>query len=102
MEWLDRHFGLHVFSEVHFGNHFAMHGTSRTKAQICREVGADVLIDDNPAYAYDCALHGLHVLLFNWNMRYPWSSLPDKCDPEAGPSRVPVVSCSPFTTYRPW
>jgi hypothetical protein len=64
---------------VHFGNHFAKAGTSRKKSDICLDIGADVLIDDNPKYAYDCAIHGCQVLLFNWKMGYPWSNLPDEC-----------------------
>lgn len=79
MEWLDRHFGLHLFSGVHFGNHFSMTGASRSKSEICMDIGAHVLVDDNPSYAFDCASHGVHVLLFNWDLRYPWSQVPDRC-----------------------
>jgi hypothetical protein len=35
LEWIDRHFpGL--FQEVYFGNHFALHGASRSKSEICK------------------------------------------------------------------
>lgn len=74
-EWLDRHYpGL--FSKVYFGNHFALHGTSRAKSDICKEVGASVLIDDNPGYALECAAAGINVLLYDWEHAYPWSKLP--------------------------
>jgi hypothetical protein len=34
LDWLDAHFpGL--FSEVYFGNHFALQGASRSKSDIC-------------------------------------------------------------------
>jgi hypothetical protein len=80
LSWLDTHFP-DVFSSVHFGNHFAKAGTSKKKSEICLEIGADVLIDDNPKYAYDCAMHGCQVLLYNWRMEYPWSNLLDECAP---------------------
>jgi thiamine monophosphate synthase len=48
---------------------------SRKKSDICRAVGARVLIDDNPAYAVECATAGIHVLLFDWQDGYPWSKL---------------------------
>ncbi|EFN53768.1 hypothetical protein CHLNCDRAFT_10527, partial [Chlorella variabilis] len=72
LDWLDRHFP-EVFTEVHFGNHFALEGTSKKKSEICRAIGAEVLIDDNPAYAVECAQAGIHVLLYDWDHAYPWS-----------------------------
>ncbi len=38
-----------------------------------RSIGASVLIDDNPGYALDCAEAGINVLLFDWDLSYPWS-----------------------------
>ncbi|KAJ0981014.1 hypothetical protein J5N97_009269 [Dioscorea zingiberensis] len=71
LEWIEKHYpGL--FQEVHFGNHFALHGQSRSKSEICRSLGAQVLIDDNPRYALECAEVGLKVLLFDYNNSYPW------------------------------
>ncbi|GIL50374.1 hypothetical protein Vafri_6587 [Volvox africanus] len=75
LEWLDRHYGG-LFEEVYFGNHFALEGKSRTKSDICRTIGARVLIDDNPSYALECAAAGIHVLLYDWDGAYPWSKLP--------------------------
>lgn len=77
--WLDQNFPG-VFPEVHFGNHFALEGTSRKKSEICREIKADVLIDDNPGYAMDCAEAGMQVLLFDWNLKYPWAKT-EECGP---------------------
>ncbi|KAK9830735.1 hypothetical protein WJX74_004534 [Apatococcus lobatus] len=70
--WLDQHYPQ-TFREVFFGNHFAKEGATRTKSDICREVGASVLVDDNPGYAVDCATAGLQVLLYDWQMSYPWN-----------------------------
>ncbi|RVW78184.1 Monothiol glutaredoxin-S17 [Vitis vinifera] len=38
------------------GNHFALYGESRPKLEICRSLGAKVVIDDNPRYAIVYAL----------------------------------------------
>ena len=35
LRWIDLHFPG-IFKEVHFGNHWAMEGTSKPKSQICR------------------------------------------------------------------
>ena len=40
---------------------------------LCRGVGAQILIDDNPDYAVDCAENGIEVLLFDLDNSYPWS-----------------------------
>ena len=42
----------------------------------CRAIGAEVLIDDNPGYAQECAEAGIHVLLYDWQLGYPWSKTP--------------------------
>ena len=41
----------------------------KTKAEICKEINADILIEDNLTYAKSCAENGIKVLLFN----YPWN-----------------------------
>lgn len=70
-EWIEKHYpGL--FKEIHFGNHFALDGSSRPKSEICRSLGAEVLIDDNPRYALECAEAGIRVLLFDYHNSYPW------------------------------
>ncbi|CAN4084884.1 unnamed protein product [Withania somnifera] len=72
IEWIERHYpGL--FQDIHFGNHFALNGKSRAKSDICRSLGANVLIDDNPRYAIECAEVGIKVLLFDYENSYPWS-----------------------------
>ena len=78
LDWLDAHFPG-VFDAVHFGNHFALEGGSRKKSEICRDIGAHVLVDDNPGYALDCAEEGIDAMLFDWNLGYPWAKT------EAGP-----------------
>ncbi|XVE70793.1 hypothetical protein DITRI_Ditri10aG0099300 [Diplodiscus trichospermus] len=71
IEWLEKHYpGL--FQEIHFGNHFALDGESKPKSEICRLLGAKILIDDNPRYAVECAQVGIRVLLFDYENSYPW------------------------------
>ncbi|RYG69280.1 hypothetical protein EON64_03115 [archaeon] len=67
--WLNTHFP-NTFDEVHFGNHYSKDGKSRSKAEICKTIGAKLLIDDNMIYATQCALEGISVVLFG---RYPWN-----------------------------
>lgn len=74
-DWVDTNFP-DIFSEVHFGNHWAKSGASRSKSDMCLDVGADILIDDNPRYAYECATKGMDVLLYNWKHQYPWAQQP--------------------------
>jgi hypothetical protein len=62
---------------VLFGNHWALEGMSRKKSDICKSVGAHVLIDDNVGYALDCAASGIRVLLYDWEGSYRWSKLPE-------------------------
>lgn len=76
LAWIERHFSG-IFREVHFGNHFALEGEARSKSEICRCVGAQVLVDDNPVYAMDCAANGIEVLLFDYNRSYPWTKTPE-------------------------
>jgi len=75
LEWIDRNYPG-IFQEVYFGNHWSLEGISRKKSDICRAVGASVLIDDNTTYATECAAAGIHVLLYDWDHSYPWSKLP--------------------------
>ncbi|KNA15944.1 hypothetical protein SOVF_093810 [Spinacia oleracea] len=71
IEWLEKHYSG-LFEEIHFGNHFALDGESKPKSEICRSMGAKVLIDDNPRYALECAEVGISVLLFDYQNSYPW------------------------------
>eukprot|EP00245_Coleochaete_scutata_P010577 TRINITY_DN3742_c0_g1_i1.p1 TRINITY_DN3742_c0_g1~~TRINITY_DN3742_c0_g1_i1.p1 ORF type:complete len:410 (+),score=60.99 TRINITY_DN3742_c0_g1_i1:138-1367(+) len=76
LEWIDVHYPG-IFKEVHFGNHYALEGVARPKSEICKSLGVEILIDDNPKYALECAEHGIEVLLFDWKDSYPWSKTDD-------------------------
>ncbi len=72
LDWLGEHYGG-IFDGCFFGNHFSMSGATKKKSELCRDIGAAVLIDDNVSYALECADAGIEVLLFDWNGKYPWS-----------------------------
>ncbi len=63
--WINQHFGG-VFTETHF----VPWGTKGvTKADICKQIGADYLIDDQPRHCNIAAEEGLTALLFG---DYQW------------------------------
>eukprot|EP00210_Caulerpa_lentillifera_P001499 g1437.t1 len=88
IKWLSEHYPG-IFTSVNFGNHFALEGVQKRKSELCKEIKAEVLIDDNPDYAMDCASSGMHVILYNWGRSYPWSRLGDK----TRHSRIREVTC---------
>ncbi len=66
--WLDKHFPG-IFSGVHFVPIWEP-GNTVTKAQICREIGAEYLIDDVVRHCDLAMQGGIQALLFgnyNWN-----------------------------------
>lgn len=67
--WIGRHYAG-VFDDLMFGNHYAGSGVVRTKSDMCAEIGAVALIDDNLGYATECAASLPLVLLFG---SYPWN-----------------------------
>lgn len=44
-------------------------GESKTKGEVCKELGAEILIEDNLDYAKSCIDKSIKVLLFD----YPWN-----------------------------
>lgn len=70
LEWLDRHCPGH-FSNFHFTNIYAgANGAKqRSKAEVCREIGALALIDDALRHAKDVAAAGITAILPDrpWN-----------------------------------
>lgn len=72
LKWVDQHFPG-IFSEVHFGNHYSREGKVRSKPEICRDIGAVLLIDDSLQYAMHCYKADIPVLLFGeyaWNQKH--------------------------------
>jgi 5'(3')-deoxyribonucleotidase/dephospho-CoA kinase len=57
-----------VFQSIEFTGFFG--DTARSKAGVCKELGADLLIDDHVHHAMQVAESGIDVLLFG---EYPWN-----------------------------
>ena len=68
-EWLLHHFPDTFHEIILAGNHYTgLH--FRTKIEVCRELGAFCLIDDNLSYVRQCAAEGVPAILFGdygWN-----------------------------------
>ena len=67
LAWLTSHFG-EVFIDVHFAGN-SSGKASKSKGQLCREVGAEWLIDDNPEHCMSAIKEGLQPILFG---EYGW------------------------------
>lgn len=78
--WIDRYFP-DVFTTIHHGNHYGA-GAKKEKNEICRELGATVLIDDNWKYIKQVCDDGLTGIMLNLNDTYNWSrpeAIPSNC-----------------------
>jgi uncharacterized HAD superfamily protein len=69
---LERHFP-EIFQSIEFTNFFG--NKPRSKSDVCRELEADLLIDDHLGHAIPVAQCGIDVLLFG---DYPWNYTPEK------------------------
>lgn len=94
--WIERHFP-NVFKDVHYcgliaGIRITKETTRRTKSQVCNEHGIELMIDDNPDFAKECAAEGVKVMLFDqpWNRGelppgvervYSWDEIMRKLEP---------------------
>ena len=70
LSWIAEHFPS-AFSAVYFTNHYSQNGSPRSKKQICKSIGVDVLIEDSLEYALECVQQDRKVLLLDcpWNKR---------------------------------
>lgn len=67
--WLDKHFPGKINS-IHHTNQFSRAGSpSRKKSQVCRQLGATVIIEDAIEYALDCHNENIKVYL----KEMPWN-----------------------------
>ena len=82
--FIDDHYQGHI-SKVKFTGEFPQH--NGMKGKICKELGIKVHIEDNLKFAYDCAQHGINVILLDcpWNQGetpkgtirvYSWKDIP--------------------------
>lgn len=68
LKWLNKYFWK-LFQSVIFCNH-EWGWISRNKSDICKEIWANLIIEDNLDYALECAEKWIEVILFNkpWNI----------------------------------
>ena len=70
--WIAQHYP-HTFTSLLFGNHYGQSGAARTKAEMCQEIGASVLIDDSADHARSVSGVVDWVLLFDRDGTYMWN-----------------------------
>jgi len=76
--WLLEHFTDYPFQEVVFTNYFPVDGAiMRSKADVCKELGIDYMIEDHLDHALSIAAAGIKVILFG---SYPWNQHDDLPD----------------------
>ncbi|KAG0353265.1 hypothetical protein BC939DRAFT_495028 [Gamsiella multidivaricata] len=91
-KFVDRHFPG-IFESIYFANHFLTEQEkitfiSKPKSVICRDVHAQLLIDDSLENAVEVARAGIPVLLFDLHGAYKWNKL---ADGQALPDKVTRV-----------
>ncbi|KAF9343586.1 hypothetical protein BGX26_005501, partial [Mortierella sp. AD094] len=80
-KFVDRHFPG-IFESIYFANHYLTEQekltfVSKPKSVICRDVHAQLLIDDSLENAVEVAKAGIPVLLFDLQGSYKWNKLND-------------------------
>lgn len=68
IRWIDKHFP-EVFAKTHFCTKKGEFKTFRTKSSVCKNIRANIILEDHPHNARICATDGIHVYLFDqpWN-----------------------------------
>lgn len=90
VDWLCRNGAINVFDAIHFLGHHHEPGERKvSKAEICKEVGIEIFIDDSLVHATTIAWSGVPVLLLDtpWNQAivpdlvtrvYSWDEILEK------------------------
>jgi uncharacterized HAD superfamily protein len=95
-EWLKQNY-KGIFSEIHYSGIWddlqraTSHKIKLTKAEVCRQIGADYLIDDQPKHCMAAAEAGITSLVFG---DYSWNK-----DIELGPNMVRVKNWQEVLEY---
>lgn len=65
---INQHFSG-IFDQVYLTNSYSLTGPTKTKAQVCQELGVSVLIEDSPTNIKECAAVGIKTIMFTrpWN-----------------------------------
>lgn len=69
-KWIKKHFN-NIFRDIYITNHphFARSGKTKTKREVCDELGVQILIEDSIGYATECVTDDRKIFLLNtpWN-----------------------------------
>jgi len=63
--WIARNFD-DLIDEIYFTGEWFETRTEKTKEKLCRELGVDLIIEDNLTYARQCAVNGTKALLLDY------------------------------------
>jgi 5'(3')-deoxyribonucleotidase len=72
-EWLKEHF-TGLYEDLHVIGNFKVVDKPKSKGEVCLEVGASWLIDDNPEHCLSAIAHGIETVLFGeygWHFNAP-------------------------------
>lgn len=72
-EWIARHFPSNTFSHIVFGNHWGVTGRKISKVELCRQLNAQLLVDDGLRYVTEMAAVSKPAILFDLNASYAWN-----------------------------
>jgi uncharacterized HAD superfamily protein len=76
--WVEKHFENIFFEEIKHIEYKELLDIVKDKDEICKELGIDVLIDDNLENAIKCSKIGIPVILFDLNGEYHWNKSSEK------------------------
>lgn len=64
-----------IYNDYDNDNNNSNNDNNKVLITCIREIGAGLLIDDNPVYCLECSDAGVDSILFNYENQYPWSQL---------------------------
>ncbi len=71
-KWVNKYFPK-CFKEIIFSKYHRPEKFFKTKGEICKEKGIDLIIDDNYEHIIDCNKYNIKTIVFNHNNKYAWS-----------------------------
>ena len=74
--WLKKHFPKVHYTLIH-SNDFHSTNKTKSKADVCKELGIKIMIEDQDRYSLECAQSGIKVVLFDkaWNQSVVHSNI---------------------------
>eukprot|EP01040_Poterioochromonas_malhamensis_P011629 gene11629-12688_t len=94
-QWIQKYFPNIFDNNIHFGNHYSTSGKSRSKSEMCKAIGAKLLIDDSLVYALQCMKENIPVILFG---NYAWNQVNPNIIKDYNPSMIGMATTTSSTT----